>query len=130
MELWIVLFILFAHWVADFINQTDEMAQNKSTNIYWLSYHVAAYTTMMLFFTLVLVLTNGILFDVTPPETFVLVSLWCFIFVTHWVTDFITSKITAKFWKSGNMHNFFIVIGFDQWLHAIQLLIIYKVFLL
>ena len=52
------------------------------------------------------------------------------IFITHWITDFVTSKITSKLWKDGKVHKFFVIIGLDQWLHLVQLVIIYKVFLL
>jgi len=131
MEIWLVLFILFAHWYADFVGQTNEMAMNKSTDIGWLTYHVSVYTLLMMFFTVLIfvILFFGNIIS-SLPLVLILIPIAVSIFITHWITDFITSKITSKLWKGGKVHKFFIVIGFDQWLHAVQLLIIYKVFLL
>ena len=39
----------------------------------------------------------------------------------HWVTDFLTSRIGKPFWDKGDFHNGFVVVGFDQVLHYIQL---------
>ena len=131
MEIWIVVFIMFGHWLADFVCQTDEMAKNKSTDIWWLSYHVGAYATIMLFWTMLFVMIqHGLILETSPPSTFILFPLWCAIYVGHWITDFVTSKITKKLWEKKKVHNFFVVIGADQWLHLVQLLIIYKVILL
>jgi hypothetical protein len=130
MELWIIFYIMLGHFFADFVCQTEEMATKKSKDMWWLSYHVGVYTTIMSFWTILLVMViHGFILETSPPSTFFLFSLWCFIFVGHWITDFISSKITSRLWKKGDTHNFFVVIGFDQWLHLVQLLIIYKVVL-
>ena len=130
MELWIILLILFAHWWADFVFQTNEMATNKSTDIGWLTTHVASYTFMMFLWTIGIIGVYCFINNSTLPETFFLLFAMLLIFVAHWITDFFTSKITAKLWKEKKIHKFFVVIGFDQWLHAVQLLFIYKIFLL
>jgi hypothetical protein len=130
MEIWMILFIMLGHWIADFVGQTDQMARNKSISIWWLTNHVGAYTSVMTIWISFLIIGRSLFGDVMLPDIFLLVPVVILIFITHWVTDFITSKITTKLWERGKMHNFFVVIGFDQWLHLVQLLIIYKVFLL
>jgi hypothetical protein len=100
---WILL-VIVAHWIADFVCQTDEMATRKSTSIKWLSYHVLTYTAVMFLVLLVFwghvnmfwVLLNGVL---------------------HWVTDFTTSRITSWLWKQERRHDFFVIVGLDQVIH-------------
>ena len=47
-----------------------------------------------------------------------------YLFITHFVIDGITSRITSKLWKANNMHWFFVIVGFDQLLHALVILLI------
>ena len=100
-----LIFIILLHWLADFVLQTDQMAQNKSKSLYWLTLHVFAYSLIFFGF----------------GWKFVLIT-----FVCHWITDFVTSKITSYYWKIENRHMFFVVIGFDQFLHITQLLLTYE----
>lgn len=94
--------VIWIHWMADFIFQTDKMAINKSTSIRWLSSHVLAYSAFFLPFGIKFALING---------------------AAHFVTDFCTSRATSYLWKKGDRHNFFVVIGFDQALHLTILLL-------
>lgn len=43
--------------------------------------------------------------------------------LAHLVIDYFTSKGTAYLYKKGDVHNFFVVIGFDQFLHAATLIL-------
>lgn len=92
--------VLIAHFVGDFILQTDSMAMNKSTNNRWLLAHIGAYTLMLLVFGPVYAATNGLI---------------------HAAVDYNTSRWTSRLWKSGNRHGFFVVIGLDQLIHALVL---------
>jgi hypothetical protein len=47
-------------------------------------------------------------------------------FIAHTITDYFTSRLNAKLWAKGNVHNFFVSIGFDQYLHYLQLFITYS----
>ena len=109
------LVILFAHWIADFIFQTDEMAKNKSTSNMWLAKHILSY---MLGLFLVLCLAIP-LAELIP---WILVNG-----VLHFVIDYCTSRISSKLYAKGDIHNFFVVIGFDQFLHAVSLLITFQI---
>lgn len=118
MNISLVLAILFNHWVADFICQTDEMAQNKSKSNKWLTIHVLAYSAVIFFFfvfitepwlALVYALGNGIL---------------------HWCTDYVTSRFNAKMWAEKKVHWFFVGVGFDQFIHYTCLLLSAKLLLI
>ena len=93
-----VYIVLLFHWMADFIAQTDKQATNKSSSWRWLSAHVLTYTLIMSFaFGIKYGLINGI---------------------THLFIDAVTSRASSHFWKKGDRHNFFVVIGLDQLLHT------------
>lgn len=107
-----LLFIL--HFIGDFLFQTRQMANNKSKSLYWLTSHVLYYcSAFMPIFLLIGIETQYIEF------MFVL-------FTTHWLTDFFTSKLTTYCWEKRKIKMFFVVIGFDQMIHVITLLYIYK----
>ena len=103
------------HFIADFLCQTRQMANNKSKSVYWLTMHVLTYTT---------VTTLGWTIFTLDPIT--LIKVWLVTFVTHWSTDFITSKGTTYFYLKNNMFGFFSVVGFDQFIHATSLLLTYN----
>ncbi len=98
----VVLFLglLTVHWLADFALQTDKMAINKSTSNWWLTIHVSTYT--------------GVLFTVTVFHPLYAVVNG----ILHWVTDYFTSRWTSRLFKAGRRHDFFVVVGFDQLVHA------------
>lgn len=111
MNLWHIILLMFVHWVADFVLQTDAMAKGKSSDSVVLLRHILAYTLAM-----------------AVPLVFIAPSVyafWMFLvinFVAHFWTDFATSRLTTYFWLREERHNFFVTIGFDQFLHAAVLL--------
>lgn len=119
MSIYEILWILFTHWIADFICQTHEMSIKKSKSNWWLSYHVMAYTTVTGIFWLPFILKIDL-----PEITYI--SLLVTTFVFHWITDYFTSRWTSKLYVKGDIHNFFVVIGLDQFIHYTTLLLTYK----
>ena len=116
------LIILMAiHWLSDFVCQTHEMSIKKSKSILWLTYHVTVYSAV----TSILWLTFfGLGPDVKIIATFIPVFL--ITFGTHWVSDYFTSKWTSRLWAEEKVHEFFVVIGLDQLIHATTLLITFN----
>ena len=90
------------HLFADFILQTDQMAINKSKSNFWLTLHIACYSVPFLIFGWKFALVNAI---------------------GHWITDFITSRITSYLWKKEERHWFFVTIGIDQAIHLTTLIL-------
>jgi hypothetical protein len=101
------VWILFSHWVADFVCQSDWMAQNKSKNFSALVAHIAVY--------------SGVLAIMTMNGPFAALNG-----LIHLVIDFFTSRIAGKLWADKKVHYFFVVIGFDQFLHTAILLLTYS----
>ena len=115
----LLIFMLLIHFLADFGLQTHEQATKKGegTSFFnkWLFYHVAVYTIVW-----------GIAFIVLPlPEVESPIFRWVFfttyVFVTHYITDWVTSRVSKPFFSNGDFHNGFVVVGFDQLIHYLTL---------
>jgi len=107
------VFIL-AHYVGDFVLQSRAIATKKSSSILALSIHVAVYTATILAF--------SFLVDFTAYQRSVFVIYNGLI---HFITDYISSRITEKAWTNGNMEKFWDTIGFDQFIHIYSLYVLY-----
>jgi hypothetical protein len=129
MSPFLVLWVIFAHWVADFVCQTHWQASNKSKNWEALASHVIVYTVVV-----TVLLANWLVTDFGDHFIVFLIVT----FVAHFVTDAITSRITSRLFMSQfvvspkwtvdthikpdfTLHWFFVVVGFDQFLHYAQL---------
>jgi hypothetical protein len=91
-----MLLMIWIHWAADFLFQTDQMAINKSSSNIWLGIHCLVYSLPFFLF--------GFWFGV-------------YMGVSHFIVDYITSRGTTKLWLAGKRHWFFTLIGFDQAIH-------------
>lgn len=143
-----VYVLLGAHFVADFLAQSDWMAINKSHNWWALTVHVTAYVSVMagvgiawlivyeLYVTPFRADWDILLMAVGPP-----LAVWLALNgVIHFAQDAITSRLTSRLWfiefdtvavagftipryriLPGRRHWFFVAIGFDQLLHYITL---------
>lgn len=93
--------VMFIHFIADFIFQSDWMARNKSKSNKALGVHILVYSIP---FTIIVGLKFGLVNG-----------------AIHFIIDYITSRITSRLWQRGEVHNFFVVIGLDQYLHFLTL---------
>ena len=115
----IAIILIFAtHFLADFVCQTHEMSLKKSKSNLWLTYHIAVYSAVT---TIIWSIFFGVGRDVS-----LIPVIFGITFVTHWVTDYFTSRWTSRLWAEKKVHNFFVVIGLDQLIHATTLLITYN----
>jgi hypothetical protein len=120
-----VLFFLFVHWIADFVLQSDKMALNKSTSNYWLGLHVTVYSLATI------VLWAGLFLLTGLHVSFIQYVEACLaLFIMHFITDYITSRITGKYYRAKKNHEFFVTIGFDQWLHYVQIFTVFNYIIL
>lgn len=111
----LLIFMLLIHFLADFGLQTTDQAQKKSVDIIPLAQHVGVYSLVWLIAVLSL---SG---NITTAFYFALIT-----FVLHYITDYGTSRIASGFFNKGDYHNGFVVIGFDQIMHYLQLYYTFK----
>jgi len=105
-----LIFVLLIHFLADFGLQTHEQATGKSTSLKGLTYHVGVYSIVWL-------LASWFYFDYFR----IALIFTTITFIAHWITDFITSRVGKPYWDKQDLHNGFVVVGFDQVLHYLQL---------
>lgn len=111
------LFVLFLHWLADFVFQTRWMAENKSKDNRALTTHVAIYS---------LVFLVGLLIMSSFVKTSFLgiLGLVSINGIIHWCVDYVTSRMNAKFFQTQQMTYFWWNIGFDQFIHQACLILL------
>jgi hypothetical protein len=119
MNLLIIIGVFFVHWFADFVLQTDWQAKNKSKDNKALLSHTLTYSSVWLGVSLVFGLVT------MPWLSAIWFAIWFTLvtFVAHTITDYFTSRLNTKLWTKGDVHNFFVSVGFDQVLHYAQLYI-------
>lgn len=120
-----VISILFIHWIADFVFQTDKQAQGKSKNWTDLLSHTITYSVIWLTPACILIGVNS---RNLSTEAYISLSIWFSIitFFFHTAQDYITSRINSRLWEQKKVHYFFVSIGFDQFLHYVQLILTLK----
>jgi hypothetical protein len=117
-EIHVLIFLFIIHFLADFGLQTSKQAEMKSKSNLYLFYHVGVYS-MVWFISM-----YGFSGDILGTLVFSLVTFW-----THFVIDWVTSRISSNFFSEKDYHNGFVTIGFDQSLHCIQLILSYHYFI-
>ena len=128
-NIFIALAIILIHWLADFVLQTDDMAKGKSKDNGWLIIHTLVYTVVWLTVGIVTILVGLIMSWVGHSlcqecichYMLPLLGFCAITFVCHTITDYFTSRLNSKLYSEGKIHLFFVSVGFDQFLHYLQL---------
>ncbi len=126
-NIYIVIAIIFFHWIFDCILQTDDQANNKSKSFVHLISNTITYSAcwvmpICLFFGIV---NNNhyvsSLQYVTASFLFGIITL-----CLHTLTDYYTSKLNTRLLEAKKHHDFFVSVFFDQWLHYLQLFLTFQ----
>lgn len=110
----IILIFLFSHWISDWVCQTRWMGEYKSREILPLITHTGLYTLLWIIPTNIVM--NG-------PKAIILFLI--ITFITHTIIDYITSREEVKALKEKKMYKCLTILGFDQFLHMVQLFATY-----
>lgn len=119
-----VLLILIAHYVADFLMQSYETGQKKSSNWQVLLMHTIIYSLYMSIIILIYIKASGDQITTEIMLNTVLFGLITFIF--HTLTDYITSRKSKALMAKKENKKALNLLGFDQLLHYVQLFITFK----
>ena len=84
-----IITLIWLHFISNFLLQSDRMAINKSSSNKWLSIHCIVYSIPFILISFKFALINGL---------------------CHFITDYITSRITSNLWKNNKRHSFFVTI--------------------
>ena len=103
MTLTVMLVLVWLHFIADFVLQSDRVAVAKSSDNIVLAAHVFIYSLPFIWCGWQFVAVNA---------------------VAHFITDYVTSRITSRLWLK-KRHWFFVVIGADQAIHLSTLFATY-----
>jgi hypothetical protein len=141
LPVWLACWLLFLHWLADYVLQSNDLALRKADDVLALVHHVAIVALTLFVGSLPLAVIELVTWNAVLQ--FVSVN-----FTAHLVTDYVTSKVNRWLWfvdteprpraiASGDYgsfpfyarfntekrHWFFVGLGFDQLLHHVVLLI-------
>lgn len=132
----LTIYLFFLHFLADFVFQSREMAEKKSSDFKYLFNHVLIQITVM-FFGLMLVpsLSYGKMYQIAFFNAMIhgLIdwNIWkLYKFVVkyrldrHYEDDEEAKAFAAANWEYWKDKDFYITIGFDQFLHFTTILVV------
>ncbi len=108
MTLLTILSLLGFHWIADFVKQTDYQANYKSIHSGVLAEHCVIYTLWMGI--------GAVIFRWLPTAAYIPFFM-LITFLSHFIIDYVTSRVNSRLYHTGEYHYFFVSVGFDQLLH-------------
>jgi hypothetical protein len=109
--IYIVAVVLSTHYIADFIFQTANMAENKYKWGSELCSHCVVYASITWLMWMVFI------YGVLGYTTVDIITLWVFLFVSHICVDMVTSVINHALFSQKRYHDGFVCVGFDQLIH-------------
>jgi hypothetical protein len=109
MTSWLIIYVLFVHFVSDYVFQSNSIIEYKSKHWVWLMIHVLSYIS---------ILTVGILIG-SLFFKYNLGFIWKFLLINinaHWITEYFTSRRIEKYRKKSKTRNMMLLIGLEQFI--------------
>jgi len=97
-----IIILIWVHFLADFVLQSNWVATNKSTKTWVLGLHSLVYAMPLVILGWRWAIANGVL---------------------HFGVDYITSRMTSEYHMADRRHAFFVTIGADQAIHMTILIL-------
>jgi hypothetical protein len=91
-----IILLIWLHFIADFVLQTDKMAIQKRESMKFLGLHSLTYSIPLFFMGWQFAVLNGF---------------------AHFCVDFVTSRLTGYYVSIKKRRAFFVTIGCDQAIH-------------
>ena len=116
MGIQLIIEIILIHFLADFALQTNNQAQGKGVGKNLWNFDLFKHCLTYSFVWMIWFFCN--------VETYAFVIIGTlFIFITHYITDWITSRLSKPLFEEGDIHNAFVIVGADQVVHYITLIL-------
>src|SRR3990167_2357748 len=123
-----IYIILIAHFIADFLFQSDKMSKGKSEQVETLFYHTFIYSCVFVGIFMIGMYFTTTCFGQGWTETASFAAvIWFLVFLPHTIIDGFSSQLTKYFYKKEKRHWFFVTIGADQLLHYACLFWLYQI---
>jgi len=110
-----LVLLFFIHFIADFILQSREMGQKKSSSWKWLGYHTTIIFLAFVYFGWKFALVNAAIHAIIDR------NIWG---LYKWSTYYREPNATVHNWKYWEDHLFYVTIGLDQFLHTATIILL------
>lgn len=107
-----IVLIIILHFIADFLCQTRNMGNNKSSSNIVLAEHILTYSGVFL-----------VASFITPAFGIIFVLVNAF---GHAITDWCSSRIGKWFHEQNQLYWFYATLGLDQTIHMLTLILTYE----
>jgi hypothetical protein len=125
--IYFIAVLLSGHYIGDFLLQSRKIGTQKISDNRVMLDHVTIYTGTVFMMIFLFILMPLCFVTELPNMGFwgsfsFHMLIYFYIFVTHFATDWCTSRLTARFWQRDQYKAFWNTIGIDQLIHAVTLI--------
>jgi len=128
MNIFIILSVLFGHWIADFVLQknTKKTLRDKKfiSKVKKLSKRIFLHALAYAFIIGVLIFACQFINQVRENIYMDSLIFFFFVFLTHFITDIVVTLVNESYLKKNKRHAFVVSIGFDQFIHYATIFIL------
>lgn len=127
-----LIYLFFLHFLADFVLQPREMGRKKSEQVKYLAHHLLIQWVVFFFGLMLIMPDHFALFALVNTLVHGLIdwNIWNLYKISVWKRrrseiELIGREEFKKTWKYWEDHWFYLTIGFDQFLHATTIVVLY-----
>lgn len=120
MNLLLIFFVCFSHWIGDFVLQDTTKKSRKKIKYKNLK-HIIPHT--LLYTSILTILVNVLQIFYVINSIYYLSFLYFFLitYLTHFFTDLYVTKYGQILLKRNHRHHYVMLIGFDYFVHIVTL---------